>query len=47
MGFDTSYRGAGIGLVTKVQPAGEIVREVREEAKEAIRKVAARFQTYE
>ncbi|KAM0519627.1 hypothetical protein ACHAPE_003806 [Trichoderma viride] len=38
-----TWAGAGIGLVTKVQPAGEIVREVREEAKEAIRKVAARF----
>ncbi|PTB38925.1 hypothetical protein M441DRAFT_145640 [Trichoderma asperellum CBS 433.97] len=38
-----TWAGAGIGLVTKVQPAGEIVREVREEAKQAIRKVAARF----
>ncbi|UKZ72966.1 hypothetical protein TrVFT333_000603 [Trichoderma virens FT-333] len=37
-----TWAGAGIGLVTKVQPAGEIVREVREEAKQAIRKVAAR-----
>jgi hypothetical protein len=26
------YSGTGIGLVTKSQPAGEIVREVREEA---------------
>lgn len=43
MSFYISDRGAGIGLVTKEQPAGEIVREVREEAKEAIRKVAARF----
>lgn len=43
MSFNTIYRGAGIGLVTKVQPAGEIVREVREEAKQAIRKVATRF----
>ncbi|KAL7814575.1 hypothetical protein V8C44DRAFT_34861 [Trichoderma aethiopicum] len=37
-----TWAGAGIGLVRKEQPAGEIVRELREEAKEAIRKVAAR-----
>ncbi|KAL7793530.1 hypothetical protein V8C37DRAFT_98849 [Trichoderma ceciliae] len=36
-----TWAGAAIGLVTKAQPAGEIVREVREEAKQAIRKVAA------
>ncbi|RFU74498.1 hypothetical protein TARUN_7752 [Trichoderma arundinaceum] len=37
-----TWAGAAIGLVTKVQPAGEIVREVREEAKQAIRKAATR-----
>ncbi|PNP52580.1 hypothetical protein THARTR1_06927 [Trichoderma harzianum] len=37
-----TWAGAGIGLVTKAQPAGEIVREVREGAKQAIRRVAAR-----
>lgn len=37
-----TWAGAAIGLVRKEQPAGEIVREVREEAKQAIRKVAAR-----
>jgi nitronate monooxygenase len=41
MSFMT-YRGAAIGLVTKAQPAREIVREVQEETKQAIRKVAAR-----
>ncbi|KAL7824012.1 inosine monophosphate dehydrogenase [Trichoderma gracile] len=37
-----TWAGAAIGLVRKEQPAGEIVREVREEARQAIRKVAAR-----
>ncbi|KAL6878873.1 inosine monophosphate dehydrogenase [Trichoderma novae-zelandiae] len=37
-----TWAGAAVGLVRKAQPAGEIVREVREEAKQAIRKVAAR-----
>ncbi|TFB03884.1 hypothetical protein CCMA1212_003811 [Trichoderma ghanense] len=36
-----TWAGAAIGLVRKEQPAGEIVREVREEAKQAIRRVAA------
>ncbi|KAL5090885.1 hypothetical protein Trisim1_003853 [Trichoderma cf. simile WF8] len=35
-----TWAGAGIGLVTKAQPAGEIVREVRDGAKQAIRRVA-------
>ncbi|PTB69670.1 inosine monophosphate dehydrogenase [Trichoderma citrinoviride] len=37
-----TWAGAAIGMVRKEQPAGEIVREVREEARQAIRKVAAR-----
>jgi len=38
-----TWASAAVGLVTKAQPAGEIVREVREEAKQAIRKVATRL----
>jgi nitronate monooxygenase len=32
--------GTGVGLINKVQPAGEIVREVREEAKREIQRAA-------
>lgn len=32
--------GTGVGLVQKAQPAGEIVRELREGAKERLRKLA-------
>ncbi|KAM0247893.1 hypothetical protein ACHAQJ_009663 [Trichoderma viride] len=37
-----TWAGAAVGLVTKAQPASEIVREVQEEARQAIRKAAAR-----
>jgi NAD(P)H-dependent flavin oxidoreductase YrpB (nitropropane dioxygenase family) len=33
-------RGTGVGLINKVQPAGEIVREVREEAKRELQRAA-------
>jgi NAD(P)H-dependent flavin oxidoreductase YrpB (nitropropane dioxygenase family) len=32
--------GTGVGLINKVQPAGEIVREVRGEAKREIQRAA-------
>ncbi|KEY67107.1 hypothetical protein S7711_07082 [Stachybotrys chartarum IBT 7711] len=32
-----TWAGTGVGLVTKAQPAGEVVREVRREAKQTIR----------
>ncbi|KAH7326061.1 2-nitropropane dioxygenase [Stachybotrys elegans] len=35
-----TWAGAGVGLVNKAQPAGDIVREVREGAKETIRMLA-------
>ncbi|KAK5987157.1 Nitronate monooxygenase [Cladobotryum mycophilum] len=35
-----TWAGTAVGIINKSQPAGEIVREVREEAKQAIRKVA-------
>lgn len=36
----TINSGTGVGLVTRAQPAGEIVREVRGEAIEAIKRLA-------
>ncbi len=36
----TFYRGAGVGLVNKVLPAGDIVRETREAAKKRIQALA-------
>ncbi|KAM0491242.1 hypothetical protein ACHAP8_010816 [Fusarium lateritium] len=33
-----TWAGTGVGLINKVQPAGEIVREVREEAKREIQR---------
>jgi nitronate monooxygenase len=33
-------RGTGVGLINKVQPAGEIVREVREDAKRELQRAA-------
>ncbi|KFH41544.1 Nitronate monooxygenase-like protein [Hapsidospora chrysogenum ATCC 11550] len=36
-----TWAGTGVGLVRKRQPAGEIVREVRTEAVEAIKRVAS------
>ncbi|CEI66970.1 hypothetical protein FVEN_g12513 [Fusarium venenatum] len=35
-----TWAGTGVGLINKVQPAGEIVREVREEAKREIQRAA-------
>ncbi|KAM4065420.1 nitronate monooxygenase domain-containing protein [Hirsutella rhossiliensis] len=35
-----TWAGTGVGLVQKAQPAGEIVRELREGAKEHLRKLA-------
>ena len=32
--------GTGVGLINKVQPTGEIVREVREQAKREIQRAA-------
>ncbi len=34
---DISFRGTGVGLVRDIRPAGEIVREVREDAVRRIR----------
>jgi len=33
--------GTGVGLINKVQPTGEIVREVREEAKRGLQRAAS------
>nr|OQO19313.1 hypothetical protein B0A51_11619 [Rachicladosporium sp. CCFEE 5018] len=33
----TTYAGAGVGLVKRIQPAGEITREVREEARKVLK----------
>ena len=41
----TTYAGTGVGLVTRVQPAGEITVEVREQAVEVLRKMAERIKT--
>ncbi|KAF7555857.1 hypothetical protein G7046_g6459 [Stylonectria norvegica] len=38
-----SWAGTGVGLVNKAQPAGEIVREVREDAKATIQGLASRL----
>ncbi|KAI0134374.1 2-nitropropane dioxygenase [Xylariales sp. AK1849] len=38
-----TWAGTGIGLVTRSQPAGEIVREVRDEALQIIGKLATRY----
>ncbi|KAM5352384.1 hypothetical protein ACJ41O_005107 [Fusarium nematophilum] len=35
-----TWAGTGVGLVTREQPAGQIVREVREEAKAALQRAA-------
>lgn len=35
--------GTGVGMVKKAMPAGEIVKEVREEARETIRQLAAQL----
>ncbi|KAJ4157223.1 hypothetical protein NW754_008867 [Fusarium falciforme] len=35
-----TWAGTGVGLINKAQPAGEIVREVREEAKAALQRAA-------
>jgi len=39
----TTYAGTGIGLVHDIQPAGEIVRSVQQEAVQVLQKTAARF----
>jgi nitronate monooxygenase len=39
----TTYAGTGIGLIHTVQPAGEIVRSVQQEAVQVLQKAAARF----
>lgn len=41
--YKVIFSGTGVGLVNKAQPAGAIVREVREGAKERVRQVASRF----
>ncbi|KAK2612364.1 hypothetical protein QQS21_001628 [Conoideocrella luteorostrata] len=38
-----TWAGTGVGLVKEIKPAGEIVTEAREGAKELIRKLAGRF----
>ncbi|KAK4195926.1 putative 2-nitropropane dioxygenase [Triangularia verruculosa] len=38
-----TWAGSGVGLVNKVQPAGEIVREVREEALQRIKELQTLF----
>lgn len=35
-----SHSGTGVGLVNKAGPAGDIVKEVRDEAKDVIRQLA-------
>jgi nitronate monooxygenase len=39
----TTYAGTGIGLIDKVMPAGEIVKEVQKEALEVLERTAHRF----
>lgn len=39
----TTYAGTGIGLVQKVQPAGDIVKKTREEARNVLKAQAARY----
>jgi len=39
----TTYAGTGLGLVTKVQPAGEITREIREEGVKALKAAAEKI----
>ena len=39
-GRATTYAGAGVGLVRNIKPAGDIVKEIREEAKKIIRDFA-------
>lgn len=35
-----TWAGTGVGLINKIQPAGEIVREVREDAKRELQRAA-------
>lgn len=37
----TVFSGTGVGLVRKAEPAGDIVREVRDEARDAIQKLSS------
>ncbi len=39
------WAGQGVGLVNKVQPAGEIVREIAEDAKRTLERLAESFPT--
>lgn len=39
----TVWAGTGVGLVRKIQPAGEIVEEVREAAKVALQRAKERL----
>lgn len=38
-----TWAGSGVGLVSKIQPAGEIVKEVREEALQRIKELQTLF----
>lgn len=42
----TTYAGTGVGLVTRVQPAGEITIEVREQAVEILRQMAEKVKAF-